>query len=98
MLTASTVQDLVDILQVRAWVHSHSCSRCSAQCLTRSRQANPSRLVLVDFYAPWCNACKSLFPKLCQLCVQNPHVVAVKLNWEENKPMAKTLGVKVRRE
>jgi thiol-disulfide isomerase/thioredoxin len=56
---------------------------------------NDSRLVLLDFYAPWCNACKSLYPKLNKLCVANPSIVIVKVNWMENKALAKTMGVKV---
>ena len=68
----------------------------SVQDLCDILEANKDRLVLVDFYAPWCNACKALYPKLSQLCAQNPQVVVVKLNWEENKSMAKTLKVNVR--
>lgn len=59
-------------------------------------QQNQSSLVLLDFYAPWCNACKSLYPKLNKLCVANPGIVIVKVNWQENKALAKTMGVKVR--
>lgn len=77
-------------------------------------------LVIADFYAKWCHACRSLFPKvgayasterrrickielltscarvqLCQICRDNPDIKVLKIDWDENKDIAKTLGVKV---
>lgn len=53
------------------------------------------RLVVVDFYATWCNACKSLYPKLCKLCEDHPDVVLLKVNFDESRAICKALGVKV---
>lgn len=53
------------------------------------------KLVIVDFYAQWCAACRALFPKLCSLCEDNDDVVLLKIDWDQNKPIARPLGVKV---
>ena len=54
------------------------------------------RLVVIDFYANWCGACKALYPKLCKLSEENPDMVLLKVNFDENKQLCKALGVKVR--
>lgn len=38
------------------------------------------RLVTVKFFAPWCQACKALYPKWMQLATQNPDVTFVKVS------------------
>ncbi|KAF6262622.1 thioredoxin-like protein [Scenedesmus sp. NREL 46B-D3] len=52
-------------------------------------------LVIVDFYGPWCGACRALYPKLLKLMEQFPDMVFLKVNFDDNKAMCKTLGVKV---
>eukprot|EP00891_Asterochloris_glomerata_P001343 jgi/Astpho2/1343/gw1.00024.39.1_t len=53
------------------------------------------KLVIVDFYAQWCHACRSLFPKLCKLCDENPDIRVLKVDWDANKSIAKALNIKV---
>lgn len=54
------------------------------------------KLVVVEYYAPWCNACKALFPKICKLMEQNKEkIVFLKVSFEDCKEMCKTMGVKV---
>ena len=53
------------------------------------------QLCVVDFFAPWCRACKALFPKFCRLCRENPDVRFLAINFDENKGLARGLGVKV---
>lgn len=51
-------------------------------------------LVIVDFYAEWCGACRALYPKLCRMMVERPDVIFLKVNFDKNKQMAKSLGIK----
>lgn len=53
------------------------------------------RLVIVEFYGTWCASCRALFPKLCKTAEEHPGIVFLKVNFDENKPMCKSLNVKV---
>lgn len=39
-----------------------------------SSLSESNELVVVDFFAPWCRACRTLFPKLSQIASNNPEV------------------------
>ncbi|CAN6441724.1 unnamed protein product [Victoria cruziana] len=53
------------------------------------------RLVIVEFYGTWCASCRALFPKLCRTAKEHPDILFLKVNFDENKPMCKSLNVKV---
>jgi len=53
------------------------------------------KLVIVDFFATWCGACRALFPKVVEIAEKNEDIVVLKVNFDENKPMCKSLGIKV---
>ncbi|KAF5174970.1 thioredoxin-like 2 protein [Thalictrum thalictroides] len=53
------------------------------------------KLVIVEFYGTWCGSCRALFPKLCKTAQENPDIMFLKVNFDENKPMCKSLNVKV---
>ncbi|CAN0838878.1 Thioredoxin-like 2, chloroplastic [Linum grandiflorum] len=53
------------------------------------------KLVIVEFYGTWCASCRALFPKLCRTAQEHPEIVFLKVNFDENKPMCKSLNVKV---
>ncbi|XP_008782549.1 thioredoxin-like 2, chloroplastic [Phoenix dactylifera] len=53
------------------------------------------RLVIVEFYGTWCGSCRALYPKLCKTAQENPDIVFLKVNFDENKPMCKRLNVRV---
>ncbi|KAA8534856.1 hypothetical protein F0562_029928 [Nyssa sinensis] len=52
-------------------------------------------LVIVEFYGTWCASCRALFPKLCKTAAEHPEILFLKVNFDENKPMCKSLNVKV---
>ena len=49
---------------------------------------NTDRLVVVDFYAKWCGACKALYPKILQLAERNPDILFVKVDFDDNRKSA----------
>ncbi|XVF35009.1 hypothetical protein REPUB_Repub18cG0108000 [Reevesia pubescens] len=53
------------------------------------------RLVIAEFYGTWCASCRALFPKLCRTAQEHPEIFFLKVNFDENKPMCKSLNVKV---
>ncbi|XP_030465266.2 thioredoxin-like 2, chloroplastic [Syzygium oleosum] len=53
------------------------------------------RLVIVEFYGTWCASCRALFPKLCKTAQEHPEILVLKVNFDENKPMCKSMNVKV---
>ncbi|KAJ7532554.1 hypothetical protein O6H91_13G009100 [Diphasiastrum complanatum] len=53
------------------------------------------KLVVVEFYATWCGSCRALYPKLCKLAEEYGDVEFLKVNFDENKKMCKSLNVKV---
>ncbi|KAH7519193.1 thioredoxin-like 2, chloroplastic [Ziziphus jujuba] len=53
------------------------------------------RLVIVEFYGTWCASCRALFPKLCRTAEEHPEILFLKVNFDENKPMCKSMNVKV---
>ncbi|XP_043722560.1 thioredoxin-like 2, chloroplastic [Telopea speciosissima] len=53
------------------------------------------KLVVVEFYGTWCASCRALFPKLCKTAEEHPDILFLKVNFDENKPMCRSLNVKV---
>ena len=57
--------------------------------------AKQDQLVVLEFFAPWCAACKALFPKMKKICGENPDVRFLVCNFDENRSLSRQLGVKV---
>ena len=52
-------------------------------------------MVVLDVYARWCGACRALYPKLSKIAKEYPDVIFVKVNFDANKELCRSLGVKV---
>ncbi|WP_432729342.1 thioredoxin family protein ['Prunus avium' virescence phytoplasma] len=46
---------------------------------------NQNKIVLVDFFAPWCGPCQKLMPVLNNFEQQNPNIKVIKINGDFNK-------------
>lgn len=60
---------------------------------TNNGEEREGKLVVVKYFAPWCNGCRTLFPKVLQLAESNPNVTFVKMNVGEDEDLAESLGV-----
>ncbi|XP_042037538.1 thioredoxin F2, chloroplastic-like [Salvia splendens] len=59
-------------------------------------KAAGDKTVVVDMYTQWCGPCKVIAPKYQELSEKYNDVVFLKLDCnDENKPLAKELGIKV---
>eukprot|EP00740_Mantoniella_antarctica_P024675 CAMPEP_0198701580 /NCGR_PEP_ID=MMETSP1468-20131203/387257_1 /TAXON_ID=1461545 /ORGANISM="Mantoniella sp, Strain CCMP1436" /LENGTH=168 /DNA_ID=CAMNT_0044459967 /DNA_START=4 /DNA_END=510 /DNA_ORIENTATION=+ len=60
-------------------------------------EAGEDTLVVVDFYARWCGACRALHPKLCKIAASDAHsnVIFLKVEFDDNKEMCRNMGVKI---
>ncbi|KZV20380.1 Atypical CYS HIS rich thioredoxin 2, partial [Dorcoceras hygrometricum] len=50
------------------------------------------KLVIVEFYGTWCASCRAIFPRTAD---EHPDIVFLKVNFDENKSLCKSLNVKV---
>lgn len=52
------------------------------------------KLVLVDFYAPWCAPCKKMSPELASLAAEHKdHFALLKINVDENSAVVKKMKI-----
>ncbi|XP_066362591.1 thioredoxin F, chloroplastic-like [Miscanthus floridulus] len=59
-------------------------------------EAAGDKVVVLDMYTEWCGPCKVMAPKFQEMSEKNLDVVFLKLDCnQDNKPLAKELGIKV---
>jgi len=96
-----TAKDLVDFINSKTGLHGKIKSAPTAvTVLTESNFASivkdPTKDVLVEFYAPWCGHCKKLAPdyeKVGQSFEGESNVVIAKLDADDHKSVATEFGV-----
>ena len=54
---------------------------------------NSSKRILIEFYADWCEPCKTLQPTLEEVAKENLDLKVVKINVDENPDLATVFGV-----
>lgn len=59
-----------------------------------NKDIQASKVVLVDFWAPWCGPCRMLTPRLEELANEIPELTVVKLNIDEHSEVAAKMGVR----
>lgn len=50
--------------------------------------------VVVDFWAPWCQPCKRLMPRIEKLAEENPNIKVVTVDCEAHRDWAKDQGIR----
>ena len=83
------------------WWQKHNASNMVEvhsmdEFLGELKRCGEDKLVIVDFYARWCAACRALHPKLCKIAEANSaDVVVIKIEFDDNKDLCRGMGVKV---
>ncbi|KAL4422424.1 hypothetical protein ABPG75_008621 [Micractinium tetrahymenae] len=66
----------------------------SVQQLVNELDAHKDGLVVVEFFGTWCGGCKALLPHVIRLAEEDPSIHWVTVDYDENKPLGRGLGVK----
>ncbi|KAJ7287260.1 thioredoxin-like protein [Mycena rebaudengoi] len=50
--------------------------------------AAAGKTIIVDFHAQWCGPCKAIAPRYAMLAAQNPHVLFLRVDVDQQKAIA----------
>lgn len=54
---------------------------------------NGNKIVMIDFWAPWCGPCKQFAPIFEDFAAKTPDVIFAKLNTDEEPEIAASFGI-----
>jgi thioredoxin 1 len=58
------------------------------------RTINDNRIVVIDFWAPWCGPCRGFAPVFEKSSEAHPDVVFAKINTDEQQELAGSFGIR----
>eukprot|EP00475_Leptophrys_vorax_P006185 TRINITY_DN13799_c0_g1_i2.p2 TRINITY_DN13799_c0_g1~~TRINITY_DN13799_c0_g1_i2.p2 ORF type:complete len:154 (-),score=6.40 TRINITY_DN13799_c0_g1_i2:107-499(-) len=78
-----------------AAMHDASMGRMDGLPTGPAAAGPKGRLVVVYFFAPWCDACRGVHPMVMDMARANPDVLFLKFNVGDNRELGRALPVKI---